>query len=255
LLSVLALAGILLPGLATADEAAKKAASSKPPWQRTLQGEDAKKAAEQANKLDQLEEAGQLAEALEVAEALVELRRKVQGADHWQTVNVHVDVEVLRRVLRQGEQAQKDLTRAYVLHRQAEKLRSRGRFREAQPLLEQAVALCRKLLGEDHLYTADGYHGLATVLNDLGHHAQAEEIHRKALAIRLKELGADHPDTAGSYNNLAYSQSQQGKYAQAEESLRKALTIKRKVLGEEHPDTAHGYHSLASNQSAQGKFV
>jgi hypothetical protein len=63
-----------------ADNPANKSKSVKPQWQRLLQGDDAKKAAELEKKLAQLQEAGQFAEALKVAEALTELRTKVQPA-------------------------------------------------------------------------------------------------------------------------------------------------------------------------------
>ena len=36
---------------------------------------------------------------LKVAEALVELRGKVQGAEHWQAANAHWEVAAIRRVL------------------------------------------------------------------------------------------------------------------------------------------------------------
>ena len=46
----------------------------RPPWQRLLQGEDARKAAAQVRQLEQLQTAGKFADALEVAQVLAELR-------------------------------------------------------------------------------------------------------------------------------------------------------------------------------------
>jgi hypothetical protein len=86
-LSCVAAGMLCLLGVVPAAEPAKKAEAVKPPWQRYLQGEDARKAAEQEKKLAQLQEGGLLATALKVAEALTELRSRVQGADHWQTVD------------------------------------------------------------------------------------------------------------------------------------------------------------------------
>ncbi|HTU88669.1 MAG TPA: hypothetical protein VMF69_01100 [Gemmataceae bacterium] len=54
----------LLAAVLWAEEPAKKTETVKPPWQRMLQGDDAKKVAEQEKKLAQLQEAGPFAEVL-----------------------------------------------------------------------------------------------------------------------------------------------------------------------------------------------
>jgi tetratricopeptide (TPR) repeat protein len=236
-------------GPAPADEPAK------PPWQRYLQGEDARQAAGQEKELAQLRQEGRLTDALKVAEALAELRRHKQGADHWQAINARAEAEMLRRVLRQPEQGQKDHARSLDLQRQATELLNKGRFREAQPLLENVLALRRKVLGEEHPHTAAGYNNLAYIQQAQGKYNEAAEGHRKALAIRRKVLGEEHPDTAASYTNVAVNQNAQGKYAEAEVGLRRALAIYRKVLGEEHPSTILGFNNLAGNQNAQGKYA
>jgi CHAT domain-containing protein/tetratricopeptide (TPR) repeat protein len=241
-------------GVVPAAEPAKQAEAVAPSWQRLLQGKDAQKAAQLEKKLDQLHQAGQLAEALEVAEALAQLRRKVQGADHWQTVNARFKAEALRRVLCQGEQQQKDYARSQGLQRQADELVSKGRYPQAQPLLEKVLAIRRKVLGEDHPDTAQSYDNLATSQQSQGQYPEAEEGFRKALAISSRALGAEHPLTAQCYNNLAMSQQYQGRYAQAEESYRTALALRRKVLGEEHSLTAQIYHNLALSLLSQGKY-
>jgi hypothetical protein len=78
---------MLAAGALRSDEPPKAPGSDKPPWQRLLQGEDAKKAAEQKKQLDELQAAGKFEEALKVAEVLAQLRTKVQGKDHWEAVN------------------------------------------------------------------------------------------------------------------------------------------------------------------------
>src|SRR6516225_7198014 len=63
------------------------AADSKPPWQRLLSGDDAKKAASLQQRIEELENGDQYAEAIKRSEELLALRTKVQGAEHWQTVD------------------------------------------------------------------------------------------------------------------------------------------------------------------------
>src|SRR6516165_67605 len=170
---------VWLSGLVLAAVAAEPA---QPPWQRLLQGEDAKKAAEQERRLAQGQEAGKFEEALKAAQALAELRGKVQGADHWQAVDARWAVEALGRVVRQGDETRKAYAGSFVLARQAAALEGQGRYRDAQPLQEKLLAICRKVLGEEHPHTAASYHNLAYNQNAQDKYKEAEEGYRKALA-------------------------------------------------------------------------
>jgi tetratricopeptide (TPR) repeat protein len=130
-----------------------------------------------------------------------------------------------------------------------------GRYGEAEPLFQKALAIRRQVLGEAHPRTATSYENLANNLNAQGKYAEAEPLYRKALAIRRQALSEAHPDTAASYNHLAHSLSAQGKYAEAERLYQKALAIYRQALGEAHLDTALCYNDLAVNLNAQGKYA
>jgi tetratricopeptide (TPR) repeat protein len=246
---------LLTRGAPGADEPPRGPAASKPPWQRLLQGEDARKAEEQEKQLDQLQEAGQFAEALKVAEALADLRAKAQAADHWQAVDARWQAEALRRVLRHGPEDRNAYVRSLALQRQAKALVARALYREARPLLEEVLAVQRRVLGAGHPDTAYAYGDLAYNLNRRGRYAEAEAASRTALAIRRRVLGEEHPDTASSYEDVANDQEDQGKHAEAEAGHRKALDIRRRVLGEEHRDTAKGYNNLALNLHAQGQYA
>ena len=244
----------LLTAELPAEKPSKKAEAVKPPWQRMLQGAEAEKATEQEKKLAQLQEVGLFAEALKLAEALAELRVKAQGADHWQAVDARFDAEAFRRVLKATKEEQKSYSRALVKQRETETLWSEGRYHEAQPLLEQALIVIRRVLGDDHPATAQIYNNVAANLNAQGKYKEAEESFLKALSIQRKVLGENHPNTADSYNGLAANLDAQAKYKEAEESYGKALSIQRKVLGEEHPNTARSYNNLAVHLDDQGKY-
>jgi tetratricopeptide (TPR) repeat protein len=243
--------GVLL----AAEGPGKKPQSVEPPWQRLLQGADAKKAAEQESRVSQLQEAGHFAEALKVAQALAELRAKAQGAEHWEALNARFAVEALRHVLRAKKEEQHSYRGALVLNRAAYSLAAKGHNFEAQPLYDQVLSIRRKVLGEEHPDTATSYSWAADNLSALGKYKEAEEGFGKALTIRRKVLGEEHPDTAASYGALAYNLYAQGKYKEAEECYRRALAIYRKVLGEEHPHTATIYSALASDLHEQGVMV
>jgi tetratricopeptide (TPR) repeat protein len=236
-----------------ADEPAPVPPAAKPPWRRLLQGNEARQAAEQEKHLAQLQEAGQFNEALKVAEALAALRAKAQGDDHWQAANARWAVEALRRVLRQGDPASQEFAGGFALQREADRAIAKGRYREAQPLREQVLALRRQVLGEDHPHTATAYHNLAFNVHGQGRYAEAAKGLAKALAIYRKALGEDHPNTATCYNYLALTLSAQRRYAEAAEGFAKALAIWRKTLGEDHPNTARSYNNMAANLTQQGR--
>jgi tetratricopeptide (TPR) repeat protein len=226
--------------------------TGKAPWQRQLQGDDARKAKELEQRLEELEQAGQFETAAKVAQELVDLHESRQGADHWQAVGARQEAEAVRRVLRQTGEVRRAFAGSFALQRQANVLKAQGRYREAGPLLGQVLAARRTALGEDHPETARGYNGVAFNLHNLGQYRQAEPVYEKALAILRQTLGEDHPDTAACWNNLAGNLSALGRYREAEENYRKSLDIRRRALGEGHPSTARGYHNLAHILDAQG---
>ena len=91
-----------------------------------------------------------------------------------------------------------------------------GRYEQAEPLYEQALAMMRKLRGEDHPNVATSLNNLAELHRSQGHYEQAEPLYEQALALRRKLLGEDHPAVATSLNNLAGLYKSQGRYEQAE---------------------------------------
>jgi tetratricopeptide (TPR) repeat protein len=227
---------------------------SRPPWQRLLQGSDARKAEELQKRLDALLLAGKLDEALPSAEELVRLRQDGQGQEHWQAVNARFIVAALRLALRSGKKDQDAYAASFDLQSRAASLEQKGRHREALPLREQVRAIRRKVLGEEHPSTALSYYNVAFDLKAQGRYKEAQEGYQKALAIYRKVLGEEHPNTAASYNNVAGNLYAQGRYKEAEQGYQKALEIRCKVLGEEHSDTASSYNAVAANLNAQGRY-
>jgi tetratricopeptide (TPR) repeat protein len=227
----------------------------KPPWQRLLQGDDARQAQELEQRLGSLQEAGKFEDALKVAQELAQLRGRLQGADHWEAVNARQAVEAVRRALRQVKGRREEYAASFAWERQASALAGKGRYPEAQSLWERILAARRKVLGDEHPDTAESYNNVAFNLNAQSRYAQAQPLYENALAICRKVLGEDHPYTATSYNNVAYNLNSQGRYAQAQPLYEKALASWRKALGEEHPLTAEGYNNVAGNLNAQGHYA
>jgi tetratricopeptide (TPR) repeat protein len=199
--------------------------------------------------------AGRFTDCLRLAREIAVLRERWQGARHWQAVDARFALQRWRRLAGLPEQARKQLAESIRIDNEGVAHHARARYREAENAHRKALAIRRKVLGEEHPDTAMSYNNVAFCLDDRGKYAQALPLYEKALAIWRNTLGKEHPDTAQVYNNIAFCLSAQGKHTQALDWYEKALAIRRKVLGEEHPDTATCYNNKALCLDAQGKHA
>ncbi|MCA2718011.1 MAG: tetratricopeptide repeat protein [Microcystis sp. M169S2] len=129
-----------------------------------------------------------------------------------------------------------------------------GKYNEAIPLAEQALAIRKQQLGENHPDSASSLNNLAGLYESQGRYSEAEPLYTQALAIRQQQLGANHISTANSLNNLANLYHRQGRYAEAEPLFKQALAIRKQQLGDNHPDTATSLSSLAALYYSQGRY-
>jgi len=144
------------------------------------------------------------------------------------------------------------LGEAQVAQREAAKLEEAGRYREAIPKAERALALREAVLGKGHLAVAESLHLLATLDHLQGRYGSAEPLFRRALAIREVALGVNHPDVATSLYGLAALYCDMALYDRAEPLFQRALTIREATLGKHHPDYATSLGSLADQYADQG---
>jgi len=142
---------------------------------------------------------------------------------------------------------------ADALNAQVVRLYGEGKYAEAIPLAERALAIREKALGPEHPSVAAALNNLALLYESQGRYAQAEPLYKRALAIYEKALGPQHPDIASSLNNLAALYWAQGRYAQAEPLLKRSLAILETALGPEHPHVATALNNLAELCRAQGR--
>jgi tetratricopeptide (TPR) repeat protein len=75
-------------------------------------------------------------------------------------------------------------------------LDARGRHREAELMLRDALSVIESVLGRDHDEVAPALEKLAAVVRRRGDHAQAVSLYERSLAIKRRLLGADHADVA-----------------------------------------------------------
>ena len=76
----------------------------------------------------------------------------------------------------------------------ADSLSKKAQYGAAQPLYQKALAIRRKVLGEDHPNTATSYNNLAAILNAQGQYGSGPALYQKSLDISRQVLGEDHPN-------------------------------------------------------------
>jgi CHAT domain-containing protein/Tfp pilus assembly protein PilF len=162
--------------------------------------------------------------------------------------------EVKIAALRAPTPDERTLDEARRLFEEARRLRQQGKYGEALPPAERAIAVREDVLGPDHTAVADALHLLAVIYDDKHDYAKAEAPNLRALAIREKALGPDHPDVARSLFNLAWLAKVKQDFAKAESLYRRALDIQERALGPDHPEVATTLNDLAVLYNQKGDF-
>jgi CHAT domain-containing protein/tetratricopeptide (TPR) repeat protein len=178
-------------------------------------------------KAEELAEAGKKKEAVAAAQKGSELRRKVLGAGHLDTATALYQLGCL--------------------------LDDLDRYRDAAPVLDDAITAYRQSLGE-HPRTATALLRRASVASSLNDHATARPRAEEAVAIRQKTLGEEDRSTATAIYRLARVLSDQGNAAEARTAHEQALRIRRKALGD-HETTLDSLNALAFLLKRQGELA
>jgi tetratricopeptide (TPR) repeat protein len=116
---------------------------------------------------------------------------------------------------------------------------------EGVTMLERALAIDRRLLGETHPETSTTEANLAGMMLDTGKIDAALRLANAALSGLEQTLGPDNPRTASVSMILAFCWRAKRDRAQAESYFRKALAIDKAAHGADHPDTVQDMKNLA----------
>jgi non-specific serine/threonine protein kinase/serine/threonine-protein kinase len=130
-----------------------------------------------------------------------------------------------------------------------------GIYEKAQEQIETALALRRRILGDDDPETRASTLSLAQVLEQRGRYEDAERLLVPLLDELRRERGTDHPDTVDAAANVGRLFWQQGKYAEAEPILEAALAGQRRALEDDDPVTLTTMNILAGTYFSQGKYA
>jgi len=91
---------------------------------------------------------------------------------------------------------------AASLHNLAVLYGAQGRYSEAEPLYRDALAMCQRLLGEEHPNVAASLHNLALLYAHQGQFERAVPLLEQAVWLLRQVLGEKHPSTQRFHQNL-----------------------------------------------------
>src|SRR5215831_4959788 len=130
-----------------------------------------------------------------------------------------------------------------------------GLYPDAQPQLERALALRRRVQGDQHPDMLSAMNDLALVYLQLAKYVEAESMLKRTLELGRRNLGEAHRATLKSMGALCDVYVNQGRYAEAEPLCSRALELQRRTLGEEHPDTLMSEDDLATIYRGEGQLA
>ena len=130
-----------------------------------------------------------------------------------------------------------------------------GAAGETLELYRRALAIDRRLYGEDDPRVASSLYGLGAHYRLAGDPGRAEPLLRQALRIYRQSLGADHTRVSAVENSLALAFHAQGRLAEARDHFESALETRRRRLGEDHVRTANSEKNLAALLLDQGEVA
>ena len=143
---------------------------------------------------------------------------------------------------------------ARVLATRGAWLAEQGEAAAALEPLQQALALRREALGEDHPETRTSRHQLATWYEEQGDLDAAVELYRAGLTARETTLGERAPGLIPYLHNLGAVLKARNDFAAARPCFRRALEIAERHYGNAHPTTAACLDNLAGTVYAEHDF-
>ncbi|MFT3820287.1 MAG: serine/threonine-protein kinase [Rubrivivax sp.] len=134
-------------------------------------------------------------------------------------------------------------------------LGSLQRHDEALAHLQQALALRRRLFGEQHELVAVVLHNIGLAQRAAGQLQQAEQTLRESLAIKQARWPAGHPLTLGTLEVLGRVLNEQRRFDEAEALLLQALRSRVALYGEDNEKTASVHNELANVLHDRGRVA
>ena len=217
------------------------------------------------------QELGLYPEAATHLERAVDLRRRVLGRDHPETMDSMHELAELYLGAGRYTEAEKILEPLVEMRRRRSGLQNegtlramndlagvihmRGDYARAAPLREEVVREDRKLMGNLNPHTLTAIHNLASSYSGLGEYQRAAGLFEEAVKGSRAVFGDSNPTTLSSVSGLANVYRDLGRFSEAENLQSQVLDLRRQALGEEHPHTILAISTLAGIYLAEEHYL
>ncbi|MBL9121313.1 MAG: serine/threonine protein kinase [Phycisphaerae bacterium] len=210
---------------------------------------------------------GELDRASDHLRGALEIRERVLGRRHRETVRARADLAGLRQQEGRYDDAERlanealgdwegDPDAALILglrNNLAQTFVRQGRLPEAIKMQRKVVEGMRRARGPTDGDTIGVSVNFASMLQGVGERAEAERILVSVADDAVRALGQDHPTALFARSELAGFLLQERRYAEAEPILRDTLDRRVRVLGERHPHVGRTYANLGLVLDGLGK--
>jgi serine/threonine protein kinase/tetratricopeptide (TPR) repeat protein len=144
-----------------------------------------------------------------------------------------------------AELAGQPLVKARLMQTMGEAYRSLGLYEQAQPMLEQALAVREEEVGQEDPGVAESLTHLGWLFNARGRYDDAEHLYRRALEMQQRLLPEGDPAIAETMAGLGSIYTEQGRFDEAEPLLVESLAMREQALDPDDPELVRGLGSLA----------
>ena len=145
--------------------------------------------------------------------------------------------------------------RARMLHRLGMTMYKHGLPASTEPVLREALAIRREVLGDDHEDTLRSLNALGLALNVMGRYAEAREVMLEGYQRSVRVLGRDDESTMRLGVSLGLVHRALGELDEAEAVWRATYEDQKRVLGEEHDETLRTLNNLAVLHATRGELA
>ncbi|NUN52701.1 MAG: tetratricopeptide repeat protein [Planctomycetaceae bacterium] len=129
-----------------------------------------------------------------------------------------------------------------------------GDFAESEKVLREALALRRRVSGENHDEVIWNLSNLARAMMDQKKYEEALKPAEQSLALALRMYGGTHESVMASYNRIGVANYYLKRLDAAEAAFRKAVDTGRKLYGPENRNVASNLNGLGAVLEAAGRL-
>lgn len=191
------------------------------------------------------EAADDLASVIQARRLRLDVLERLFGKDPWQVVDARLELQETERRSKLTAEQRQELAAADELFNQSVELEEQGRLREALAPVEEALAIRRRLVGDEDRFSIAALERLSSLHSDLAEYAAAATELNEALRLRRLVVGELHPNSLADMSSLGILSRRMGDFALAEEMYQTVLTRYLEVYGETSTEVASAMNNLA----------